>query len=267
MSATGLPSSRPERSGQLRVRLGSGPEAILDSRRALFVPDAGILALADLHLGYTWVQRRRGALLPVNTPDTAGARFESLIQSYQPKSCVLVGDVVHQAVALPAIQEELQTLARRLPVTTEWIICPGNHDQQLPALLTRLGLRAEVTSVWTSGRYRFHHGDRVVVGTPNATGFALQADSDFHIIGHEHPALRLGDGVATSAKVPCFLLGANALVLPAFSDWASGCEVGRAPFLGPLAQTTRFESAIACLGPRLLRIPLRSPDSPKANLR
>lgn len=258
MSATGLPSSRPERSGQLRVRLGAGPEAILDSRRAIYLPDAGILALADLHLGYTWVQRRRGALLPVNTPDTLGDRLESLVRTYQPRSCVLVGDVVHQAVALPAIQEELQALARRFPATTEWIVCPGNHDQQLPALLTRLGLRAQVTPLWTAGQCLFHHGDRLEATASTGPEFQLRAEAGFHIIGHEHPALRLGDGVATSAKVPCFLLGANALVLPAFSDWASGCEVGRAPFLGPLAQSVRFDSAVACLGPRLLRIPLRS---------
>ncbi len=258
MSATGLPSSPPDRSSRLTVRLGTGPEAILDSRRAVYFPEAGILALADLHLGYTWVLRRRGALLPVNTPDSADERLESLVRTYQPRTCVLVGDVVHQAVALPALQEELQTLARRLPATAEWIVCLGNHDHQLPTLLTRLGLRAQVTSVWTAGRCQFHHGDRVGPAGPATAGFELQADSEFHVIGHEHPALRLGDGVATSAKVPCFLLGANALVLPAFSDWASGCEVGRAPFLGPLAQSIRFDSAVACLGPRLLRIPLRS---------
>jgi metallophosphoesterase superfamily enzyme len=62
--------------------------------------------------------------------------------------------------------------------------------------------------------------------------------------------------------VPCFIASDEALVVPAFSDWAAGCDIQRRSFLGPIARRARFHTAYACLGPRLLEIPLHSSTHP-----
>ena len=77
----------------------------------------------------------------------------------------------------------------------------------------------------------------------------------WRIQGHLHPALVLDDGVASRVKVPCFLVAPGRLVLPAFSEMAAGVAVDRSGLVQDAGDTLRFESAVACLGPRLLRIP------------
>ena len=54
------------------------------------------------------------------------------------------------------------------------------------------------------------------------------------IIGYEHPAIRLGDEVGASVKVPVFLSNERLIVLSAFSPGAHGNDVTRGvvlPFL------------------------------------
>lgn len=230
---------------------------VLDARRALFLSETTTLVVADLHLGYAWVQRQRGALLPVAGPQSTLDRLSRLLADYQPRRLVILGDLVHRAVALPALESELHSLAQRLPPSVEWTICTGNHDQGLASLLgNRFRTPApQLTAQWSTGRFRLHHGDRAA---ETSGPLALSAEDPVDVIGHEHPAIRLGDGVATQAKVPCFLRAQDVWVLPAFSNWAAGCEIGRQPFLGPVAQRARFHTAFACLGARILKIPLQS---------
>jgi len=257
MSATASSNAHVESRQVARVRLANGSDVILDARRALVLPAEGILAVADLHLGYAWVQRRRGALMPLSAPDSTGSRLAPLLAEYRPRQLVILGDLVHQAIAVPALSEELSSLVKLLPAGTELVICPGNHDRDLARLLESLGLPLRLVSVLKVGGYRLHHGDRPKpIEAAEAADFSLASGPLIDVIGHEHPAVRLGDGVATSAKVPCFLLADSTLVMPAFSDWAAGCEFGRGPFLGEVARDARFHSAYACLGPRLLRLPL-----------
>jgi putative SbcD/Mre11-related phosphoesterase len=225
----------------------------LDARRAIYFPNAQTVAVADLHLGYAWVQRKRGALLPVSAPDSTYSRLASLLANYPVRELVVLGDLVHQALGLPQIEEALRALAAVVSRDITLTLCAGNHDQKLANLVLRWKLPLRIVSALSVGRYLLHHGD----GKPNESDFRLDSGDRVHVIGHEHPALRLGDGVATSAKVPCFLVSDDVVVVPAFSDWAAGCVYLRDRFLGEVAQRATFHAAYACMGPRLLKFPLR----------
>jgi putative SbcD/Mre11-related phosphoesterase len=250
----------PSQTRSRRVRLATGIEAILDVRRSVFLPSDGILAVADLHLGYSWVQRRRGALMPVTTPDTTASRVAALLSDYRPRHLVILGDLVHQATPQPGVEAALQELARAIPDDVIWTVSAGNHDRDLERLVGRLPRPLRLAPSCSATGCVLHHGDTEPgQGLPET--FALEEAAPFHVIGHEHPALRLGDGVATETKVPCFLVGKDVLVVPAFSEWAAGCDIQRQSFLGPIARRTRFHSAYACLGRRILEIPLH-PGTP-----
>jgi putative SbcD/Mre11-related phosphoesterase len=117
----------------------------------------------------------------------------------------------------------------------------------LERLLDRTGASVELVDRFDAGDHLLVHGDNdVEIGEQTRV-----------IMGHEHPAVRLNDGVATSLKCPCFLVNERVVVLPAFSSWAAGSPVGDGEFLSPIARRTQFSKAVAIVGPRLLSLPLQ----------
>jgi len=224
----------------------------LDARRAVWLAKSRTLAVADLHLGEAWVRRARGQLVPLGVADTTVARLRSLIESHRPERLVLLGDIVHAALPIEGIRAAVQELAalERDGLTTDW--CLGNHDRHLTRQLARWGIAVRTPTQLDLPEALLFHGD-VPVAPPDAP--AADGRELWRIQGHLHPALVLDDGVASRVKVPCFLVAPGRLVLPAFSEMAAGVAVDRSGLVQDAGETLRFESAVACLGPRLLRIP------------
>ncbi len=232
-----------------QASLASG--LVLDARRAVFLPAQRILAVADLHLGYAWVQRQRGALLPIDIPDDTADRMVELQRDYSPKQIVILGDIVHQALPLPAIRTVIRELCERLTAASELIFCLGNHDRQLESLIASEKLPVRWAIEWRTEGWLWHHGDRVDVDV----SLRMDAVEPIRVMGHEHPSVRLSDRVASSVKAPCFLVSDRLVILPAFSRWAAGCTIGQQPFMSQQARETAFPWVYACMGARLLKIP------------
>jgi uncharacterized protein len=211
-----------------KSRLRIEPGIWLDARRAIWFEELSILAVADLHIGYNWAHRHAGQMLPLHPPDETVARLKALCDFYKPSELLLLGDIVHRALPLPQIQAELQNLLSTFPCVR---LIAGNHDRFLEELIA-----APLETEYVRGGYLFVHGH-------------LPSERPERIVmGHEHPAISVGDGVATSMKCPCFLMSRKTIVLPAFSLWAAGGA--------ELALRQRFDHAIAILGDKLLPIPL-----------
>ncbi len=240
-----------------RHRHQLAPGLFLDARRAVWLERESVLAVADLHLGYVWAQRAEGNLLPLSAPDDALVRLAGLIREYRPREVVVLGDIVHRAVSLEPIREELRQLCRlcsELPETRLQLLA-GNHDRALAMLLRECKIALPLTPQARIGPHVFLHGDR-----PSADGAPGEGGRVF--MGHEHPAISIGDGVA-GVKCPCFLVADDLVVLPAFSTWAAGGDVRGGRFMSALAQGARFTQAVAIMGERLLPVcskfgPLRS---------
>jgi uncharacterized protein len=226
-------------------RLELYPGVWADSRRAAWFEALRLLAVADLHLGYPWALRHAGLLLPLEVPDDTLPRLASLAADYRPAQIVLVGDVLHRAVPVPAIAQDLRQLKAQTPPDTSLVVITGNHDRNLAQFAANADLDLQVVDRFQLDAWLFVHGEHSSPG-PART-----------VMGHEHPAVRLTDGAARSAKCPCFLVAHNLLVLPAFSAWAAGTVVGSQPFMSDQARATRFERAVAILGNRLLALPMK----------
>ena len=212
-----------------KSRLQIEPGIWVDARRAIWFERLSILAVADLHIGYNWAQRHSGQMLPLHQPDDTIGRLKALCNFYKPSDLLLLGDIVHRAVPLPQIEAELHNLLNDIPHVR---LIAGNHDRFLEKLIT-----APLESEYVRAGYIFVHGHQ-----------ALQRPERV-IMGHEHPAISIGDGVATSMKCPCFLISPGTIVLPAFSLWAAGGV--------EMALRQRFERAVAILGDKLLPIHLK----------
>ncbi len=241
---------QPRKHQQLAIAEG----AVLDVRRAIWVPSEQVLAVADLHLGYAWAQRRRGLLLPVEGVEDTAVRLQELIGDYQPRQLVVLGDIVHQVSQIPMLESLLSDLCRRLARDCELVFCRGNHDQKLETLIAAQSLPVRLVDEWHTGNWRWLHGDH----PESVSTLRLESTSSMVAMGHEHPCLRLEDGMASSIKVPCFLVSERLVILPAFSHWAAGSVIGQRPFLGSRAREVSFQSVYACMGHRLLEMPWKA---------
>ena len=171
---------------------------------ALWMPERRIALIADLHLGFAWAQRRRGELWPL-TDAGAKLRLEALCDDLKPQILVLVGDIIHAPKPDPEeaklIGDTLESIRKR----TELICVAGNHDRG-----------QKYQPEWRSEGIRAIHGD-VLPSAPE--------DGVLTVIGHFHPIMKLRDAATIKRCFRAFLKGNGLLVLPAFSPFASGCDM------------------------------------------
>ncbi len=223
------------------------PGITVDSHRAVWIKETGTLAIADLHLGYAWAHRHAGNLVPLVEYDNLPGRIASLLEDYpEVQQMVFLGDIVHRAVPVEAVRLEFMQIIEYVTARAPLRMILGNHDRRLPQLFDQWSIPIPFAMHYTAGRTTFVHGDIHPVGC-----------SPFVVMGHEHPVIALGDGIATRAYCPCFLSGPSLLVLPAFTRWSSergDFRSGR--FLSPLASQAKFERVVAILGNRLLPLPV-----------
>jgi putative SbcD/Mre11-related phosphoesterase len=208
--------------------------------------------VADLHLGCAWAHRHGGNLVPLSPIADERERLRVLVDSYAPKKIVLLGDIVHRAVPVPALKEELCAVIGELSARAELILIAGNHDRRLQGLLAECGLSIPLLGEFQLGDFLLTHGDSGSAEGALLRRKEVRAKGGRILIGHEHPAISVSDGVATSAKCPCFLVGEEVIILPAFSGWAAGG--GGRRFLSPYARGVEFPLAVAILGDKLLPV-------------
>jgi putative SbcD/Mre11-related phosphoesterase len=234
------------------------PRIWLDSRRAAWFESERVLVVADLHLGYPWGQRALGQLLPFGAPDDTIERLQELQRCYEAAEIVLLGDIIHRAVDVPWLRGELARLTESLSSCTVHYIA-GNHDRHLASLLKQIAPHLAVRSHIWIGPHLLTHGDDARNGqdlrAPRPEE-AVPAEPGLAVMGHEHPAISLGDGLTTAARCPCFLVGPRILILPAFSSWAAGADIRRGQFMNRAVRQSELSRAIAIVGEKLLPLPL-----------
>jgi uncharacterized protein len=220
---------------------------------AVWITASETLVVADLHLGYTWAQRRKGELGPIADLKTA-EKLSSVCRSLTPKRVVLLGDAVH--APQPGSQERqiIQDVLNRLCDTVELISVRGNHDRALARDFDGLPLR--IVEAWSEGQITALHGDRLP--GERTPGHTL-------LLGHLHPSMPVKDAAGAGRRLPVFLATPDCIVLPAFSPFAHGYNLldglpvefvslmGESPVMTYVASGTRVV-AVGPLGNALERM-------------
>ena len=182
--------------------------------RAAWLPDAGLLLVADAHFGKAASFRRLGVPVPQGTTDANLARLDVLLARLPPvHALVFLGDFLHAASGrAPATLQALQTWRQRhagLALT----LVRGNHDSHAGDPPAALGIEV-VGEPWLHAGLALCHDP----ATPRPGGVPC-------IAGHLHPVARLGRGF-DAVRLPCFHVRADgALVLPAFGEFTGGALV------------------------------------------
>lgn len=181
--------------------------------RALYWEEQKILALSDVHLGKAEIYQRDGIPIPTDFGTSDLQRLARVIQSTDADEILILGDFIHGPKAWTrALKDELfgflHVHGRR-----KFHLILGNHERaSLPHLL-ELGITIEPSEI-TREPFSFTHGHlkRTVFG--------------FQIEGHLHPQVSLKDG-PLRARLPCFLLKKDRLLLPSFGEWTGGFVIDK----------------------------------------
>ena len=224
-------------------RLEIEPGVWLDTRRAVYLESEKVLCVADLHLGYAWAHRFSGQMLPLTGEDSLVERLSELCAFYKPETLAILGDIVHRAVPVREVVSDFARLVTRVQDHCGLKLILGNHDRGLKELVVSSSFGIEFHNCWEVGRFLLVHGSEICERQAGNTT----------IMGHEHPAISLGDNVR-AAKFPCFVHGDGLMILPAFSHWASGSDIRAHRFMSPLARQAQPATVAAILGGRLLRL-------------
>jgi uncharacterized protein len=186
------------------------------AERALHWPagggGAGVLAVADLHWGKTESFQQHGIPLPAGVLADDLARLSAALALTGATRLLFLGDLVHSRQGLtPAVVQQVAAWRAQHP-QVQMVLVRGNHDRHVAQLPAAWGME-DLPEQVDEGPFRFAHHP-----TP-APGRYVWA-------GHLHPMVRLGGG-ADRLRLPCFHLGREVGVLPAFSAFTGGQDVTR----------------------------------------
>lgn len=170
--------------------------------------------LADVHLGYSWAQRRRGELGPLADFQTR-EKLLALCDNLHPQSIVFLGDLVHAPRPCAPEREWIEATLRELAERATLTAIRGNHDRAFAREFPHLPL--EHKEFWSQPGMTAVHGDRLESAPLPQSGVL--------VLGHWHPCLGVTDAAGASHKLPVFLASKSCLVLPAFSPFARGFDI------------------------------------------
>ena len=179
--------------------------------RAVYLPAADALVCADLHVGR---DATSNVELRLGEHEDLTARFEALLERYDPAVTVVGGDLLHSFGGLPTgVMETVRGIERAADaVGCDLVVTPGNHDTMLDELWDRE----------TAAEYRLE-GTGVVVTHGHV---APETDADWYVVGHDHPTIEI-----EGTRRPCYLHGeaqydgAGVLMLPSFSRLPAGVAI------------------------------------------
>ena len=187
----------------------AGVPLLVDCAGALYWPEQGLLAVADLHLEKGSSFAARGQLLPPYDTAETLARLTRLIASYAPRVVVALGDNFHDGGGPGRLADEDRANLRDLQRGRDWIWITGNHDPEPAA-----NIGGSFHETFSVGPLIFRHRPS------GATG---------EIAGHLHPVARVSHrGRAVSRR--CFAADATRMVMPAFGAFTGGLNVRDAAF-------------------------------------
>jgi len=193
--------------------------------KCVFIPKQGILVIGDLHLGYEYMLRETGSLIPATqfseTKKDLKAVFLGLKeQKKKIKKVIFLGDVKH---FFPFNKGEKNLFLNLLLLIGEYvdreniIVLKGNHEK------TAEIADKQLFDYYIEEDIAFIHGDQEFKEAFNKNISTI-------IMGHLHPAITLVDNQKIKAeKYKCFLIGKykdkEIIILPSFLPLVEGTSL------------------------------------------
>lgn len=193
--------------------LRSGAIKLLPERAA-WAPAAKALFVADLHLGKAAAFRALGVPAPTGASEETLRRLAELIEATRAERVVVLGDFTHARASItPGLLVSLRSWRSRWSGLAFTIVL-GNHDRNASSFYADCGFEWAEAPTEVSGIECRHHP---VAADKRSWPLALA--------GHIHPVARMSGPGRDTLRVPCFVMGARQIVLPAFGEFTGGSLV------------------------------------------
>jgi len=215
----------------------------IPNKPALFLSRKKILVVADLHIGIENELRELGVYVPSQT-STITQRLIHLIEKYNPKEIILLGDIKHN-IPSSTIRErkDVEKFIDTIESYATIHILPGNHDGNIGKLLTS-SVTLHPSDGFVFEDMGFIHGHR----WPSQK--IMQCKQI--IMGHTHPTIMLTDRLGYKMYEPCWIQGnfivdklkerysnskkPSVLIMPAFNPLCGGVAANKETLVGPISK-------------------------------
>jgi DNA ligase-associated metallophosphoesterase len=205
-----------------------GQQLWLSPHRCLFWEEEKSLILSDLHFGKTGHFRKAGIAVPQSVYREDLLRLLSLVQYFQPRQLLVVGDFFHsrenkELNLFRRWRDDFPHLGIRLVL--------GNHDILREDWYEQAGITVS-RDVLRMGPFAFIHDIGEVEGGIAAAGIAATdggAGQPYFFSGHLHPGIRIRGMGKQCLQFPCFYFGAEYAILPAFGRFTGTVSIDPMP--------------------------------------
>jgi DNA ligase-associated metallophosphoesterase len=178
----------------------AGEAMQLHAMKAMFWPRNSTLFISDVHVGKVGHFRKNGIDLPAMSAKKNYWNLSALFDYYQPHHLVVIGDLTHSGAN--SEWHEFNDFMEQYPQLKKTVVI-GNHDSASNQAFQALGFDAHPM---------LHLSPFTLIHEPPQT----ISDSSYSICGHIHPGIRLVGKAKSSLTLPCFFIGEQYAILPAF---------------------------------------------------
>ena len=230
-----------------------GQQLWLSPHRCIFWEEERSLILSDLHFGKTGHFRKAGIAVPQSVYRDDLLRLLSLIQYFQPRQLLVVGDFFHsrenkELSLFRRWRDDFPDLGIRLILGNHDILHENWYEQAgitVSKDLLRIGAFAFIHDIAAApagaavaaGAAAAPAGAAVagaavetagMVGAAGTAGTA-SAERPYFFSGHLHPGIRIRGMGKQILQFPCFYFGAEYAVLPAFGHFTGTVSIDPLP--------------------------------------
>lgn len=182
--------------------LAGGRALTLLAEKAAFVAASRTLLVADAHIGKAVSFRALGVPVPRGTTSQTLAGLAALAARTGARRVVFLGDLLHSARSHAPTTMAALAAWRRAHSKLELVLVRGNHDDRAGDPPAALGIEVVDEPFHADGLALCHHPRRLA--------------GAYVLAGHLHPCVHLGGRGFDHLRLPCFWLGDEVGVLPAF---------------------------------------------------
>lgn len=176
-------------------------------QRAIYWESEQTLILSDLHFGKTGHFRKNGIPIPQKVYQKDIQKLTELLQYFQPKQVIAVGDLFHSSSNLEL--EHFLKWRSDFP-NIKFILVKGNHDILNVSFYKKADIELKHCCWEYNSTFSFVH---------DMNDIPKPAANRFYFSGHIHPGIRMEGIAKQSILLPCFYQTGNQFVLPAFSEF------------------------------------------------
>ncbi len=170
--------------------------------KAAFLPDHRTLLVADAHIGKAVSFRKLGVPVPRGTTTATLAVLTALVQRLAVEHIVFLGDFLHSVRSHAPATLGAVARWRNAHPALQLTLVRGNHDDRAGDPPASLGFVVVDEPLRLGTLALCHHP----VPRPDA----------YVLAGHLHPCVTLAGRARDRLRLPCFWLGPQVGVLPAF---------------------------------------------------